>query len=110
MRLSVLAILFCLVSGCSIKIDEMVPEKVAFGANYQSTVGLHVYGSGRGSTPVSNKIGFSDLETAVRRSIEKSGLFKQIVSRDSADYVLSARLTQSDSSVWGLELNASVPR
>lgn len=82
---------FCF-SGCaSLDVGKMVPDQTSFGVQHSATVALKSSG---GSSPfLSATIPPDKFGNAVKMSLEKSNLFKELVDETTADYILNVVLT-----------------
>ncbi|MGB5847406.1 MAG: hypothetical protein WBH40_02900 [Ignavibacteriaceae bacterium] len=91
-HIGLVSLLILFVGCASLKVDSMVVEQTSFGFQHPATVALGVGAQSTGINPRSVTISPEAFREAVKKSLEKSALFKSIVNEDIADYVLKADL------------------
>ena len=85
-------------AGCStVKVKNMVTERTSFGVQHSATVAVSAEGGSSSVQWFSGTISPEAFGDAVNMSLEKSGLFKGLVDKSIADYVLNVVLTYAGS-------------
>jgi len=80
-------------SGCaSLNVENMVTDRTSSGVQHPVTVALNVKGGSPGVQWYSATIPPKMFGDAVKKSLEKSALFKEIVDEATADYLLNVVL------------------
>ncbi len=88
---------FCFTGCAGMSAERMVPDQTSFGAQHSATVALKSSGGSSGVQWFSATIPPDMFGDAIKMSLEKSKLFKELVDETSSDYKLNVVLTYAGS-------------
>lgn len=109
LRLGILFLILPLFVGCaSVNVTQMVPDADKYGTQHPATVALLVEpGTTDGTEWYSGTIETTEFEKAIQQSLTKTRVFKSLVSKETAEYLLYVKLTVAASHP-GFNMNAWV--
>ncbi len=87
--------------------EAMIPESVALQHKFHQSVSTVVSG-GQSTNPLwTSQVANEDFQTALQDSIEKHGLFSQVLRSNGGDYVLDVRLVRLGQPIIGLNMTVT---
>ncbi len=104
-----LMLLLLIASGCAAKASRMVPANIETVKKHPYTVSVNQSVGGRETNPLwTSQISNEAYTQALTDAIAQSGIFRQVIKGDGADYLLDVTLLRYDQPVVGLDFDVSM--
>ena len=97
-------------SGCATPIskDAVVVNNIQTTKHHQKTVSVKAQGGAETGAMDTPNISNENLAKAIEESIDKNGLFTQVIHGDNSDYVLTITVINMSTPVFGLSFTVTM--